>query len=364
METLDRIFPAMESGPAMVENLTLGQRQILRSPAFTSTEIPHRLVILDEPTSALDHQTSSQLIRYLQSLQGRKVSCIYISHLLDEVLACTNRILVMKDGRNVGIMETARSSRDKLIEMMGEARILAAEGAESGAGKRGCGDEKNRTGPVIRPRNGGDRDADGGLRVRVDAGEIIGLAGLAGHGQTRLLMEFFDYKRNRNYRIQGPVTFIAGDRQTDGVFPLWSIVKNITLQVYDRLRRLLLIDGAKETRVAEKWRAIVDIKAATLEDNILSLSGGTSEGPLRPLPGVLGPGGADGRPTRGVDVGTKKEITSSSSEKAARAGVSSGTPPRWMSCAIAIGSMSSRGKNPRGTLRRGGDGRASTEIVL
>ncbi len=311
METLDIIFPGhgIRAGD-VIEGLTLGQKQIVEiAKAFTSTDIPHRLVILDEPTSALDHQTSAQLIRYLNSLQGKQVTCIYISHLLDEVLACTNRIVVMKDGRNVGIMQTPEASRERIIEMMGGARPVGAETAKAASGAAACGEKEKEAFQVVAPRDGAGQGADGDRRIRVGAGEIVGLTGLAGHGQTRLLMELFDYRRSRNYEVRGPVTFIAGDRQTDGVFPLWSIVKNITLQVYDRMRRLLLINPAKEFRVADKWRAVIDIKAASMNDNILSLSGGNQQKVLfarcleSSAPVVL-----MDDPTRGVDVGTKEEI--------------------------------------------------------
>ncbi len=79
------------------------------------------------------------------------------------------------------------------------------------------------------------------------------------------------------YHIQGPVTFVPGDRQTEGVFPLWSIVKNITVQVYEKVKQLVLIDPRKEEQIAEKWKMGIDIKASTLNDTILSLSGGTSK---------------------------------------------------------------------------------------
>ncbi len=304
MDTLDTIFPGHDVHPDdIIEDLSLGNRQIVEiAKAFTSVDHPHRLVILDEPTSALDHQTSEQLIAYLNDLQGKKVSCIYISHLLDEVLACSNRILAMKDGVNVGILETKEASRDKIIEMMGEAKPLKSQTSrvESAAKK-----DFDPTKMVVEPVN----SADGVKRIKVAKGEVIGLTGLAGHGQTDLLLNLFGWRRNSDYRIEGPVTFLPGDRQTDGVFPRWSIVKNLTLQVYNKLKKLMLIDTHKESEAAAKWKKIIDIKSASLGANILSLSGGNQQKVLfarcleSSSPIVL-----MDDPTRGVDVGTKEEI--------------------------------------------------------
>ncbi len=304
METLDIVFP--EHGirsSDIIEDLSLGQRQIVEiAKAFTTTDHPLRLIILDEPTSALDHHTSGQLIKYLNSLRGKPISCIYISHLLDEVLACTNRIVVMKDGRNVGILDTKTATRDTIIDLMGEARPLGGNGQE-GRGRKG-GEDFAGSPCVISPTG-----ENGERRIRLRSGEIVGLTGLAGHGQTRLLLDLFDYRRNRDYEIRGPVTFIPGDRQADGVFGLWSIVKNVTLQVYDRMKRLLLINPAKEAEVAEKWKKVIDIKTDSVDTCILNLSGGNQQKVLfarcleSESPIVL-----MDDPTRGVDVGTKEEI--------------------------------------------------------
>jgi ribose transport system ATP-binding protein len=303
MGTMDRVFPGHGIRPVdIVENLPLGNRQMIEiAKAFSTTETVLRLVILDEPTSALDHHATGQLIEYLNSLRGGALSVIYISHLLDEVLACTNRIAVLKDGINVGILQTKEATRQQIIELMGEAKLIKENGgsrAEAGAGK--LESAPLVIDPVIK---------DGQLRIKVRAGEVVGLAGLAGHGQTALLHRLFDYRRSREYRIRGPVTFVPGDRQADGIFPVWSIAKNITLQVYDRVRRFLLIDLRREGDVANKWRSMIDIRTDSVGRGILSLSGGNQQKVLfarclaSSAPIVL-----MDDPTRGVDVGTKGEI--------------------------------------------------------
>ncbi|MBP7494543.1 MAG: sugar ABC transporter ATP-binding protein [Spirochaetales bacterium] len=321
MNMLDAVFPDHGIQPDnVVEDLPLSQRQMLEiAKAFTVINQPLRLIILDEPTSALDSKRTGQLIQYLKTLQGKEMSCIYISHLLDEVLACTQRIVVMKDGRNVGILPTPEASRQKIIELMGEAkvsadpgvRVVSIQGQAAGTESRKGSPEKKASGIVpqgsyvIKPRT-----EQGTPFFYVQKGEIVGLAGLAGHGQTKLLLDLFDFRNNQEYEIKDSVTFIPGDRQIDGIFPVWSIVKNITVQIYKKLRtKLFFIDTKKEYQIGEKWRSIVDIKSTSLSDNILSLSGGNQQKVLfarcleSAAPLVL-----MDDPTRGVDVGTKEEI--------------------------------------------------------
>lgn len=301
METLDTVFPGHGVGPRdVVENLSLGQRQIVEiGKAFCSFGEPLRLVILDEPTSALDHQTSRQLIDYINSLRGSDMSVIFISHMLDEVLACTSRIAVFKDGANVGLLETKSASKRTIIESMGEARLIR-EGDQAARTQALRAD----TPTVVEPTA-----HDGKIHLKVLQGEIVGLTGLAGHGQTVLLHRLFDYRNTKGYRIQGPTTFVAGDRQKDGIFPVWSIAKNLTVQVYDQLRRFLLLDLKRERTLAERWRQSISIKADSVANGILSLSGGNQQKVLfarcleSSAPLVL-----MDDPTRGVDVGTKDEI--------------------------------------------------------
>ncbi|MFA6505022.1 MAG: sugar ABC transporter ATP-binding protein [Treponemataceae bacterium] len=311
METLDEIFPDHGIKPnAVVEDYSLGDKQIVEiAKAFTVVDNPLRLIILDEPTSALDHHRSEQLTRFLKTLPAKKISCIYISHLLDEVVACTSRIAVMKDGVHVAGLATVDATRQKIIELMGEARPKMVKDGSNGSDGEGhatgvTGASFEKVPLVIEVKNPSEEK-----RISVHEGEVIGLTGLAGHGQTKLLIELFDYKKNKDYKIRGPVTFIPGDRQNDGVFSQWSITKNTTLQVYKEMKGAFLINPKKEDIVADNWRKTIDIKTDSLKTNILSLSGGNQQKVLfarcleSASPIVL-----MDDPTRGVDVGTKEEI--------------------------------------------------------
>jgi len=168
------------------------------------------------------------------------------------------------------------------------------------------------------------RPADSPVRVRARparqedgkelvarAGEIIGLAGLAGHGQTDLLLAIFAAatRRRPGIEVTAPVALVAGDRQSDGIFPQWSISENVGIRSLARLRKGLLISPQREAELAEFWKQKIGIRTPDMTNNIFSLSGGNQQKALfaRAL-------GSDAEivlmddPMRGVDVGTKLEV--------------------------------------------------------
>jgi ribose transport system ATP-binding protein len=150
-----------------------------------------------------------------------------------------------------------------------------------------------------------------GIELVAHQGEIVGLAGLSGHGQTELLLSIFRgaTRRIRGLEVTDPVALIAGDRQSDGIFPLWSIAENIGIRSIAKLRKGPLISSELEDQFAERWRKRVNIRTADMRNNILSLSGGNQQKALfaRAL-------GSEAKivlmddPMRGVDVSTKLEV--------------------------------------------------------
>jgi ribose transport system ATP-binding protein len=314
-DKLDEIFPGHGvAANDLVQSLSIGRRQMVEiARAFTVTDQPARLVILDEPTSSLDEHTAGQLLAYIRRAVAQGVSCTLISHILGEVLSATDRVVVMRDGKVVVADATASFDRARLVAAMGgveghppateEARV-AAIAADAPVQVR------------IRP----DKQPDDRELV-ARRGEIVGLAGLAGHGQTDLLLAAFDAasRRRANAEIDGPVALVAGDRQTDGVFPLWSIAENIGVRSLRRLKSGLLLSRKRERELAEKWKARIKIRTPDVGANILSLSGGNQQKALfaRAL-------GSDASivlmddPMRGVDYGTKLEVYDLVREEAAR----------------------------------------------
>ena len=308
---LDRIFPGHGIEPGdVVGDLSIGRRQMVEvARAFTVTGEPLRLVILDEPTSSLDAHAAGQLLAFVRESIGAGLSCILISHLLDEVLSTSNRIVVMRDGKVVASDAAGRFDRARLVETMGGSRRAPAERATDA---RAEGPEMVRARPSVQPD---------GAELVAREGEVIGLAGLAGHGQTRLLLEIFEAATTRSTlaTVAAPVALVPGDRQADGIFPLWSIADNICVRSLAALRRGLFVSAEREAELARFWQQRIGIRTPDLGNNILSLSGGNQQKALfaRAL-------GSDARiilmddPMRGVDVGTKLEVYDLIRDEAAR----------------------------------------------
>lgn len=302
-DRLDEIFPGHGiATDTMVGDLAIGKRQMVEvARAFTITDAPLRLVILDEPTSSLDTHRATQLLSYVRRTIASGASCILISHLLGEILEYSDRIVVMRDGKVVVSDRAAAFDRDKLVTAMGSTvGPVAAREAEKAP--------RGSTPVRIRARPATQTD---GAELIAHQGEIVGLAGLSGHGQTDLLLSIFKGSTRRvpGVSISDPVAMIAGDRQSDGIFPLWSIAENIGIRSIADLRKGPLISPSLENRFAEWWRDKIRIRTSDLHNNILSLSGGNQQKALfaRAL-------GSHAKivlmddPMRGVDIGTKLEV--------------------------------------------------------
>ncbi|TGQ43869.1 MULTISPECIES: sugar ABC transporter ATP-binding protein [unclassified Mesorhizobium] len=299
---LDEIFPDHSiSASDIAGDLSIGRRQTVEvARAFTVTQDPLELVILDEPTSSLDAHTAGQLLAFVRRFVAAGGSCILISHVLGEVLQNADRIVVMRDGKVVAADAAKAFDRDRLVTTMGGAEAREKIAAEIA---------KREAGPLrVRARPARQED---GKQLVANAGEIIGLAGLAGHGQTDLLLAIFAAasRAKAGIEVTAPVALVAGDRQADGIFPQWSIAENIGIRSLARLRNGLLISPQREAELAEFWRGKIGIRTPDLNNNIFSLSGGNQQKTLfaRAL-------GSDAKivlmddPMRGVDIGTKLEV--------------------------------------------------------
>jgi len=305
LDKLDEIFPGHGVGAAdLVQTLSIGRRQMVEiARAFTVSDSPARLVVLDEPTSSLDEHTTEQLLAYIRRSVGAGLGCTLISHILDEVLRTCDRIAVMRDGKVVVADEAGAFDRERLIGAMGGVEAHAAH--EPTASRAGAASEA-----PIRVRIRPDRQADA-TELIAREGEIIGLAGLAGHGQTDALLAAFDAagRRRAGAEVDAPVALIAGDRQSDGIFPQWSIAQNIGVRSFAAFRYGPLLSPRREAEFANGWRERIKIRTPDVAANILSLSGGNQQKALfaRAL-------GSDARivlmddPMRGVDYGTKLEV--------------------------------------------------------
>lgn len=298
---LDEIFPGHGIDPAsLVGDLSISERQMVEiATAFSEVSQPVRLVILDEPTSSLDAGLARQLLAYVRTFVASGGAVIFISHILGEILSTSDRIIVMKDGRIVAERPAAQFDDHSLVGAMGSVvkdRDTARTLRSVDGGK-----------PLLSapPRHGR------GLRFEAFAGEIVGLAGLGGHGQTDALVDLYLSRTGSWLNDRTPeVSFVAGDRALNGVFGLWSILKNLSIAHLPGLsRRGGILNEPGEVVLGQTWKDRMQIRTPDVGNPILSLSGGNQQKVLfaralaTPAPAIL-----MDDPMRGVDIGTKQEV--------------------------------------------------------
>ena len=298
LNKLDEVFPGHGiQADDPVGELSIANRQMVEiARAFTVVDTPLRLVILDEPTSSLDAIIAQQLLRHVRRFVDAGGSCILISHLLEEILETSDRIIVMRDGRIVDDRTAGAFTRQSLVEVMGSV-VKEKEQEQLGfASKRAVGD------PLVSAHPPGQ---DSGIKLEAHKGEIVGLAGLSGHGQTEILVRVFLDKR----KAKSDLALVAGDRQNDGVFPIWSIRQNIGIGSLRNLLKNGFLDLDAERKLADSWRERIAIRTPDMANNILSLSGGNQQKAL-----FARAFGSSAKiilmddPMRGVDIGTKQEV--------------------------------------------------------
>jgi ribose transport system ATP-binding protein len=283
-DALKTVFPGLYLPPGrLVGDLPLGARQAVEiARAFSHSGTPPGIVVLDEPTSSLDGHLAAALLAHIRRFVAAGGAVVFISHKLNEILAIADRAIVMRDGNVVAEAHSGSMSRDGLVAAMGHA-VAPVDRATRAAS----------TAPVL-------LDV-AGLTAR--RGEIVGLGGLAGHGQTELLRQILTGATGLK------TAMVPGDRVADGVFPLWSIARNMSVRALPSLRAGPLLDPAREATLAADWRHRLGLVTPDVNNPILSLSGGNQQKALfaRALASDAAIILMDD-PMRGVDIGTKRDV--------------------------------------------------------
>jgi len=287
-----------------VAELSLAERQIVeiaRAVVFES-----RLIIMDEPTAPLADRDAEALFRSIRLLRVRGVGVIYISHRLQEIFEISDRVTVLRDGQRVLTQPTSQVTREELVRAMIGTEL------------------KERLGSAVASSAQAEEllRIQGSIRLTVHRGEIVGLAGLAGAGRTRLLEWLFGAARaagsevlvsGRRVKLRSPVdairqglALVPDDRKTKGLILGASVLDNIALAGG---RTRFWIRRSQEERAAQQWIGSLRIKAAAVSQPVVYLSGGTQQKVV--LAKWLFAGARVfllDEPTRGIDVGAKAEI--------------------------------------------------------
>lgn len=309
---LDRFGLAL-APEAEVGTLSVAEQQLVeiaRALSFSA-----RILILDEPTAVLSLAEQDKLFAIIRELRSQGMLVLYVSHHLREVLAIADRVTVLRDGRKVATRTTKDLGLPELVELMI---------GRSGAYARSNG---AREAPLRHSAFRITYHADGtesGLAVQ--AGEILGLAGLVGAGRTtfaralggnRSSSAAVDIEHDGSKltltspadAISQGIVYLTEDRKRDGIFAGLDVIANATAAALPGLRRGPFRDRTKERQLARGMLADLKLVAASLDMPIVKLSGGNQQKVLiaRALltrPKLL----ICDEPTRGVDIGAKAEI--------------------------------------------------------
>ena len=313
-----------ENPTTPVSQLGVGKQQLIEIAKALSKQV--KLLILDEPTAALNDNDSEHLLGLLRHLKGQGITSIIISHKLNEIAEIADRTTIIRDGRTIETIDMSEpdSTQDRIIRGM-VGRDLEHRYPER---TPDIGDEVLRVEDwTVRHPTQADRVVIDGASFSVRAGEVVGIAGLMGAGRTELAMSIFGrsygrgisgriYKdgqeiqvRDVDEAIRHGLAYATEDRKRYGLNLIEDIRRNVSAAGMRRLARRGWVNGNEEIKVAEEYRASLNIKAPTVMALTGKLSGGNQQKVvlakwLYTEPDVL----ILDEPTRGIDVGAKYEI--------------------------------------------------------
>ena len=301
------------SADTKMRDLTIANMQmveIAKAISFNS-----KLIIMDEPTSAITEREVANLFRIIRRLKENGTTIIYISHKMDDILEITDEITVLRDGYKTGHDLSKNLTQDELIQMM-VGRSLNSMFPKTFA----------PIGEVIlKVENLTLNKYFHDISFEVHRGEIVGFAGLVGAGRSEVLETLYGlrhaesgrvYIKGKEVHIKNPqdainhgIGLLTEDRKASGCFLPLGVKENIIMPTVKQFKKTVFIDDKRIEEEAEKQKKNLGIKATSLEQHIVYLSGGNQQKALvaRWLvnnPDVL----IVDEPTRGIDVNAKAEI--------------------------------------------------------
>lgn len=295
-----------------VGDLTVGEQQMVEIAKSLMTDA--KIIIMDEPTAALTENETDILFKTIRELKAQGVGFIYISHRMQELWEICDRVTVMRDGISVNTYNTKDVKEDQIVhDMVG----------------RDIGDYYPTRNPKFGPVALKAENLSGGkfhdISFEVHEGEILGFSGLMGAGRTETMRALFGidklssgkvYLEGKEIKLTSPsdsikhgIGFLTEDRKTEGLVLDQSLEDNIALPSIDGFKKGLIIDKKSEDKFVDMLIKRLDVKAESRDVTARSLSGGNQQKVV--LAKWIGSGSKVlilDEPTRGVDVGAKKEI--------------------------------------------------------
>ncbi len=307
-------FEFGEDPTTLMEDLTLAQAQMVEIIRAVSCNA--RVIIMDEPTSSLDSEETEHLFRTIRDLKRKGVAIIYISHRMEEIFEICDAVSVFRDGTYVGSRSMEGVTREELISMMVGRKVANI------FPKTDC-----EIGDVVLKVEGLSGNGFSDISFEVHSGEILGFSGLVGSGRSETMRAIFGldplksgkiWLEGKEVHIKDPydavelgIAMVNEDRKSYGLCLNRSIRENISLPNLPKKQKGLLLNQRREKREVEEVSEQLTVKAASIEDEVYSLSGGNQQKVvlskwIMANPKVL----ILDEPTRGVDVGAKSEIHS------------------------------------------------------
>lgn len=309
---LDRLGVSIDPQQRMSE-LSVGQQQMIE--IAKALMVDAKVIIMDEPTAALTQSETEVLFQVVRSLKEKGVSIVYISHRMEEIFELCDRITVLRDGSYIDTKRIQDTDMNDVVKMMIGREI----GERYPLREASIGEVVFKVEGLTCP--GVFKD----VSFEVHAGEVLGVSGLMGAGRTEIMQAIFGnmphvtgklflngeeiHNHNPGQAMKNGIGFITEDRKTEGLMLEESIRKNISLANLERISRRGVLRKKEERELVQKGIEELHIKCFGPEHECGRLSGGNQQKVVFAKwiytdPKVL----ILDEPTRGVDIGAKKEI--------------------------------------------------------
>lgn len=298
---------------AVMSDLSVGQQQMVEICKALMADA--KVIIMDEPTAALTASETRGLFEVINSLRKKGVSIVYISHRMEEIFELCDRITVLRDGEYVGTENIAEIDLDHVVQMMIGRTI----------GERFPKRESHIGAEVLRVEGLTSGKLFKDVHFDVKAGEVLGVSGLMGAGRTEIMQALFgnlpldsgkifiDGKevtiKNPRQAIANGIGFITEDRKVEGLLLEKSIAENIHIANLGKVSNGFVLNKEKQLNLVKKGIEEFKVRCFGPEHECGNLSGGNQQKIVLAKwvytdPKIL----ILDEPTRGVDIGAKKEI--------------------------------------------------------
>jgi len=299
---------------APVGTLSLAERQLLE--VVKALLAKPKVLLLDEPTTALGPTEVAQLHELVLERSRAGVGILYVSHRLPEVLGIADRISVLRDGVKQGTFEAAGMTEETLVAHMIGRPLQLAFPERDGEG---------RAPEVLLEVSGLRGDRFGPIDLKVEKGEILGIAGAEGNGQVQFLRALAGVERRTGTAscdgaelktksptgaLRAGIVLLSADRSRESLFPVLSVRTNTTIQVLRSLAPMGFLRRGREKRTVDDMVRRLRIRMASIEQPVQSLSGGNQQKVSLTRPFLRGDVKVilAEEPTQGVDVGARFDI--------------------------------------------------------